>query len=504
MSAPPSGGAVAHSKVMPRAASGTTAAPSGPIHDRPAVPDYPAAAFRAGQQFGPVAAVEQHQIGRAADRDPAVALGADDLRRPAGDRRRPVADRAIELEDPHRLAQHLEPVQIAIAVERVAGVVRRHGHRDTACPHLLQQRDPRASAGCGRPGGPAGTCCTGAARRWRCRPLRPGPGCGRHRPSWLVGQGAAMAADDTAGEAVAHRRLGDVAQGSGLRVGRLVAMEIEVQPVSGGEAEHDVECRVQLRALMKTKAPRDTAMFGDQRRQIRPEAGQEILHRTGSRRPASRSGRPIPPASRRRRARRSSAAVRRNPDGSEARTCHGRRRSAGRNPCAGAHPPRDTAWCAVLGPGRQRAVEAAVRVRPARPDVALVDMGVHVDEAGQTDAAAGRWRPARSVTTGASMAAMRPPSTRRSSATRPSLVRRSGRPQIVRPAVPPAPWRWRSGTSRQAAQAGRRPSQFSRFNALSCHLRNSRCESRLRTRKIRMPVMEISSRAANMRGTLSR
>ncbi len=46
--------------------------------------------------------------------------------------------------------------------------------------------------------------------------------------------------------------------------------------------------------------------------------------------------------------------------------------------------------------------------------------------------------------------------------------------------------------------------QFSRFTALSCHRRNRRCEIRLVAKKIRMPVKERSTSAANRRGMLSR
>ena len=88
-----------------------------------------------------------------------------------------------------------------------------------------------------------------------------------------------------------------------------------------------------------------------------------------------------------------------------ARRCRARRRSAARSPCACATSSRDqfasrSAITAVRAP-----MMRAVRILRALPDVALVDMGVHVDEARQHDAAVeiearqavaarlpGRWR----------------------------------------------------------------------------------------------------------------
>ena len=49
-----------------------------------------------------------------------------------------------------------------------------------------------------------------------------------------------------------------------------------------------------------------------------------------------------------------------------------------------------------------------------------------------------------------------------------------------------------------------RRTHVSRVRALSCQRCSNRCENALRVTKIAMPVTEISSSAANMRGMLSR
>ena len=72
--------------------------------------------------------------------------------------------------------------------------------------------------------------------------------------------------------------------------------------------------------------------------------------------------------------------------GCAARRCRARRRSAARSPCAWRTSSARPVRLAVRHHGHARAHERAVRVRRARPDVALVDVGVHVDEARQHDA----------------------------------------------------------------------------------------------------------------------
>ena len=99
----------------------------------------------------------------------------------AGGRRRATTvpgriQRMIEMQDARALAEHLDRVEIAIGVERVAGIVRGDGDRDAGGAELVEQGDAapaRRAAPC-RYGGPAGTCCTSAARRWRSRPRRRG------------------------------------------------------------------------------------------------------------------------------------------------------------------------------------------------------------------------------------------------------------------------------------------------------------------------------------------
>ncbi len=80
----------------------------------------------------------------------------------AVDRARPVGAVVVEMQDPRRLAEDLEHVEIAIGVERVARVVARHHHGDARCLELVQRRDAAPARRAAGAAGPAGTCCTTA------------------------------------------------------------------------------------------------------------------------------------------------------------------------------------------------------------------------------------------------------------------------------------------------------------------------------------------------------
>ena len=104
--------------------------------DRPAVDQHGPVGLRAGEQLGPVAGAGQDQVGRAARRQHA-GLDAHHARGVARDAARPVGPGMVELEDARALAQHFDEVEIAIGVERVAGVV--GGKADIDPARLLPQ-----------------------------------------------------------------------------------------------------------------------------------------------------------------------------------------------------------------------------------------------------------------------------------------------------------------------------------------------------------------------------
>ena len=165
---------------------------------------------------------------------------------------------------------------------------------------------------------------------------------------------------------------------------------------------------------------------------------------------------------------------------------------------------RAPARYAIASDRLERGHERAVGVGRARPDVALVDMGVAVDEG--RAAPSDRRGPDRARST--TRLAMR-------SRTRNHAVgdERSTRRRARRCRAPGA----RSSSSAAGTCASGEPilaarwnaqrpapAQFSRFTALSCHFRRSRYESRLVAPKIATPVSERSTSAAKRRGMFSR
>jgi hypothetical protein len=293
--------------------------------------------------------------------------------------------------DARRLAHHLQHVHVAIGVERIARVVGGEADADAARAHLVHQRDAAPRGVRGVPG------------------LRPvlevevahrqadhvDPGLGHQvqrvdRPRLVLRrERAAMADDDAALEAGLDLQLRDVAQGLDAGVHRLVDVEIGIQPARGGLGEetpqpvaqvvHRVGDHAQNAALgLATRSavwPKGPVIVrplvaADQAHGLKvdpvgpvglklPEdgPGDVVLRRDGCR------------------------------DACGSPACHGHRHSAARRPCAGAGLRRSSGG-AVGADGGQRAHETAVGIGAARPDMALVEMGVHVDEGGKDHGAA--------------------------------------------------------------------------------------------------------------------
>ena len=144
--------------------------------------------------------------------------------------------------DAHRLAEDLDHVEIAIGIERIAGVVGGDRDRNPVLDEFVQQGDAapaRRAVGDAvlqvhvahgqRDDGDAGF----GDPLQRC--LGFGVGLDRKR--------ATMTDDDAAGEIGAQRRVGDGAQRARVRVGRLVDVEIEVEAAIGGAVHHQFEQR---------------------------------------------------------------------------------------------------------------------------------------------------------------------------------------------------------------------------------------------------------------------
>ena len=194
--------------------------------------------------------------------------------------------------------------------------------------------------------------------------------------------------EDLAGEAVADHRIGDALQGAGLGRAALVDMEVEVEALRRRRPGRSGRARG--RCVRPGASPEEGDAARERRRVARwsrRRAG------TGPRRRAARSigkqrhrlerdaVRAIPRAARRRPARRSRSAARWNRDGCGSRRCRGRRRSAAQKSMRARTSSADQFASRSRAGVVERAQEGAVRVRAARPDVALVEMGVDVDEA---------------------------------------------------------------------------------------------------------------------------
>ena len=148
--------------------------------------------------------------------------------------------------DARGLAEHLEHVVVPEAVERVAAVIARHG--DANAPGRELVHEGHAPPARGAPG--HAILQVQVAHR---ETDDADPGLGdeverfRHGVGRLDGQAAAVTAGDPASEATAHHRARQVRQRPRADVAALVAVEVDVEPTLGGQVQHAVEQRVDLR-----------------------------------------------------------------------------------------------------------------------------------------------------------------------------------------------------------------------------------------------------------------
>jgi hypothetical protein len=200
-----------------------------------------------------------------------------------------------------------------------------------------------------------------------------------------------MAAEDLAAKAVAQRGVGDALQGAGFRVAALVDVQVEVEAVGACRLHEPVEGCVGARVWRSTRkgdAAEDAPMASRDR-----DDGAELVgpvehrierkQRDALKRDAVGVGRAHfgedRPGDRRLLASRvEMRADRAGAVGEGAADCEAH---------AGAHVLGRPAFLPVDAGVFQRAREGAVRVRAAWPDVALIKVGVEVDEAGQEKAA---------------------------------------------------------------------------------------------------------------------
>jgi hypothetical protein len=164
---------------------------------------------------------------------------------------------------------------------------------------------------------------------------------------------------------------------------------------------------------------------------------------------------------------------------------------------AGAHVVGRPVGFAIGAHRRERRVEGAVGIGGARPDVTLVQVRVQVDQP-RPDLAAVLVDQGRACRRG------RAPRRAHSHDTAVLDVEIDQRQLIAgigEVAIQQAERHARVGDAQLGAFD---QSQRSRRTALSCQRLSTRCASRVNARKIRTPVSEIRTTAANMRGMLSR
>ena len=296
----------------------------------------------------------------------------------------------VEVKNAIRLAQDLEHVEIAIGIEGIAGVVAGDGGRHARRLQLVQRRD---AAPARRQAWAAVLEIEVAHRQADDRQPRLRDLGDDAAGILLRGEGkrAAMPAQNLAGKAIADDRVGDALEVRACGAPDFVDMEVEVEPLA----------RQRLRRWRRGRgrSPRPAASRDRSRRPAHRRSGRRS--RTTARKSASSrltrsiGKRAVACSAMRSRqasrisaktARRCPSARRASRDGCGSRRCHGRRRSGGRNPSGRARPRRSSAR---RGRGRRRRGPQ----RRCRPDsafaarMALVEMGVDVDEAGQDDAA---------------------------------------------------------------------------------------------------------------------
>ena len=182
---------------------------------------------------------------------------ADPCRSGANDGRRP-GQRVIEMQDADRLAVCIEHIVIAVGVKAVAAIVASRRHADTAALHFMDNGDAAPTRRT-----PFGAVLQVHIDGWQRDDgdvgLRQQIQRAIDNRQCLVGEAAAMAADDAPFIVMPHRGAGNERQRRRGRIMGLIDMEIDVEIVPRGEFEKPVEQRVQIierRAVITDRGPR--------------------------------------------------------------------------------------------------------------------------------------------------------------------------------------------------------------------------------------------------------
>ncbi len=175
-----------------------------------------------------------------------------------------------------------------------------------------------------------------------------------------------------------QHRAREVGQRPGADVAALVAVQVDVEATLGRQVEQPIEQRVDLRGHVGDRTE-DPAGRGHAIRQLiafgAPNTSSDQRHRLQLDPPGPRLAEPLDT-----RARRSPPAAPMNRGACGWPSCRARSCTRARSPCAGARP-RPTSGPCGRRHGADRAVERAVGVGGALPGVALVEVGVEVDQA---------------------------------------------------------------------------------------------------------------------------
>ncbi|MPL60722.1 hypothetical protein SDC9_06283 [bioreactor metagenome] len=353
--------------------------------DLPPGAQHDAVGLRAGEELGPAAGAADHQIGgrTRGQRGRIEAAGAGGVR---GEGARPVGAGVVEMRDPRRLAHHLDHVEIAIGIERIAGVVGGEADVDAARSHLVHQRHPAPAR---RAAGRAVLQVHVAHRQ--ADDIQPGLRDqierARRLGLGLHGKRTAMPHRHRRVEAHFQRHLGDHLQRRDRGVAGLVDVEIGLQPAPRRMVEEHPQPPAQVGDRIGDGAKHAARAFDDRRGAAEGAALLDHVDRHEAR--ALQRDPPGPVLAqlgedgegdrilRRETVEMGADPARAMRPGTAQRELHPRAHILGR-------PVRHP----VGADGGQRALERAVGVRRARPDMALVEMRVHVDE-GRKDHLAG-------------------------------------------------------------------------------------------------------------------
>ena len=211
--------------------------------------------------------------------DDAVARSVDDRRGLRGHRPDGFGETGVQVGDAHGLAVNLGHVIVPVGVEGVADIVARACHGNPGVHKVVQRRKPSPVRRAGEIRALA-VLEVEVAQRQRDDPY---PRLlhqldGRASPlGWLDGEAAAVPAHDRIGKLGPEDGLGHVTQHLGARIAVLVDMQVDPDPVLGGDRELAVDDLREVGDHHREAAEgRGSVLYGNLRDRLRAGLGIKL------------------------------------------------------------------------------------------------------------------------------------------------------------------------------------------------------------------------------------